>query len=90
MLGMQTREILNRRRFHAQVADALVLVNVSRRRGRPSLEDLTVLAEKKVRREIRNGPCDDIRKDCFAHWPTNARFPAIGNATQCNAMQALT
>ena len=37
VLGMQTREILNRRRFQAQVADALVLVNVSRKRVRPSL-----------------------------------------------------
>ena len=88
LLSMQKREILNRRRFQAQVADALILVNVSRKRGRPSLEDSTVLAEKKVCREIRNGPCDDVRKDCFAHWP--AKTDKRGRCKVCVKNQTNT
>jgi len=88
LLSMQKREILNRRRFQAQVADALILVSVSRKRGRPSLEDSTVLAEKKVCREIRNGPCDDVRKDCFAHWP--AKTDKRGRCKVCVKNQTNT
>lgn len=74
--------------FQAQVADALVLVNVSRKRGQPSLEDSAVLAEKKVRQEIRNGPCDDVRKDYFAHW--SAKTDKRGRCKVCIKNQTNT
>jgi len=64
-LQLPKSSILNRRRFQAEVASCLINVNAAKKRGRPSVDEVPT----KVLRVIHNGPCDQVRKDSFAHWP---------------------
>ncbi|KAK3849382.1 hypothetical protein Pcinc_043866 [Petrolisthes cinctipes] len=67
-LRLPKKSILRRRSFQAQVASALVEVNTTRKRGRPSHEEEEPTSHTPPTK-IRKGPCVDVQKDMYAHWP---------------------
>lgn len=68
LLNLPAKEILNRRKFQAEVAESLISVRAGTKRGRPSGAG-DASATPPPPRKIRKGPCDDVRFDGYAHWP---------------------
>ncbi|KAK6180216.1 hypothetical protein SNE40_012408 [Patella caerulea] len=58
------KNIKSQRKFQAEIAASLILVNAVRRPGRPSL-DSPVPAPKRV----CVAPPTDVQKDQYGHWP---------------------
>lgn len=67
LLHLPKKSVLKRRSFQAQVASALIEVNTARKRGRPLEEEEPKSLTPP--RKIRKGPCVDVQKDMYAHWP---------------------
>ena len=57
---------LNQRRFQAEVATSLILIQAQR--GRPSLDSRTP-SPSAPRKRVRVGVPDDVRLDQVSHWP---------------------
>ncbi|XP_067940610.1 piggyBac transposable element-derived protein 2-like [Watersipora subatra] len=68
-LGALDKEILNRRKFQAIIANSLTQTNAVRRRGRPSAAGDTVECGQILHKRAKTAPCDDVRKDTYGHWP---------------------
>lgn len=77
LLGFPEKQNISQRRFQADVAGALVLVNTERKRGRPSADSPLPMSKRRV----ANLPCTDVRKDKIAHWP--AKCDKRGRCRMC-------
>lgn len=67
LLQIPKKSILIRRNFQAQVATTLIEVNTAPKRGRPSTEQKE--SAPAPSRKLKKGPCVDVQKDMYAHWP---------------------
>ncbi len=72
LLGIASKKIMNQRKFQAQVATSLILVNTGvKRTGRTlsSSPSLVPLSSPTAAKQIPRQPTVDVQKDQFAHWP---------------------
>lgn len=75
-LNIIPKNILNRRKFQAQLATSIVEINTVPKRRRGS-DDVT----PQPKRNVRLQPPVDVRKDAIAHWPV--RRPEQGRCKNC-------
>jgi hypothetical protein len=57
------------RKFQSDIATSLLLVNATRKPGRPTSCDGAFSPVPVPPKKIRLGPVDDVRKDQVGHWP---------------------
>lgn len=82
LLSLPPKDMLNRRRFQASAASALVAVNTVPKRGRPSGSgDNSPSQTPRRPKKVRHAPVDDVRKDCYGHWP--AKIEKRGRCKLC-------
>ncbi|XP_055005274.1 piggyBac transposable element-derived protein 3-like [Boleophthalmus pectinirostris] len=65
-LQIPVKEVLNRRRFQAQLSASLIQTHTIKR-GRPSMNEER--SQLSVKKKVYNAPPPDVRKDCIGHFP---------------------